>query len=60
MAGRKEHYYAGCALGFSITQIVFGAFCIILQIHLILGNAPLRRFGQGIWAGAFVSHNKYS
>ena len=58
MARRKEHYYASCVLGFSITQIIFGVICIILQVVLIVGRGRVSVIGHGIWSGLFVSHNQ--
>ena len=55
MARRKEHYFGVCVLGLSITQVILGVFCIVLQIIFIVSKLPLYFIGQGIWAGVVVS-----
>ena len=54
---RKEHYRGGCVLGLSITQVILGVACIILQCILIANKSIIYEVGQGIWAGFIVSNN---
>ena len=60
MAQRKEHFHGKCVLGMSITQIIFGVACIILQVVLIVTFSSHGILGQGIWAGTFVSITCFS
>ena len=53
---RKEHYRGGCVLGLSITQIILGVACIVLQYYLIDNKSFIHYVGQGIWAGVIVSN----
>ena len=53
---RNEHYRGGCVLGLSITQVILGVACIVLQCILIVNKSFIHYVGQGVWAGVIVSN----